>query len=56
MMQRQATGQMSRSDTSGLFLGLRKQKAQIESAQAEKSFVASIRTVKAMAMTVLHTS
>src|SRR5258708_16546745 len=55
-MQRQATGQMSGPDANGLFLRLSEQKAKIESAQTEKSFVASIHTVKAMAMTVLHTS
>src|SRR5437588_12717198 len=54
-MQGQATGQMSRSDSGRLFLRLSKQKAQVESAQTQESFVAAVGTVKAMAMAVLHT-
>jgi hypothetical protein len=54
-MQRQATGQMSGSDSSGLFLCLREQKAQIQSAQAKKSLVAPICPVEVMTMAVFHT-
>jgi len=46
---------MSGSDSCGLFLCLREQKAQIEPTQTQESFVAAICPVKAMAMTMLET-